>query len=380
LTKRDREIKKHHLECTPDDAKRKKMINDPVVFDYDATFEELAELIDQKFVAIPLCTHDHSGMPDWHIRNCTSPGKTPLVRWGDIVTTADIDLDRWLNAFPRFNVGLLTGHVNHIIGLDVDGALGRELLTQKCPDLPPTVKFNTAGGGERLLFRLPSNIQIAKRSFSRPGLVHEELSVLSDGSLTVMPPSIGANGNLYSYVKGHAPWEIQLALVPDSVIQLAGGNTSIDLSIPTYDAEAGKDTLTALAAKCMRFGNDWQIQREEGLDEYRWFCWCALLVNSGGVDAAWEFSTASAKHNARSTSRIQKLIHDSTSRTGGLVKCHTLTCSDKQVCQCFNLLDPQNEILMKKSPGNFILRSRSRQTYRPERPMRKYFSIDEMTE
>lgn len=330
--------------------------------EYAANSEELAWWVSQGFAALPLCPHDHAGISDRHCEYCASPGKSPLIRWADLdAARAAVELERWAHSFPRHNVGMRLGEVNHLVGLDIDGALGEQLLAERCPDLPPTVEFTTPGGGRRLEFFLPKGVRLPKRAYGQQGRVHEELAVLGEGTITVLPPSVHANGGLYAYVPGHAPWEIAFAPVPESVIRLASGGSAITAdAAPAFDLVAGEATLAALAAKCPAFKRDWDVQRDEGVSEDRWFCWCALLVGAGYPDAAWAFSTASTKHDAHATARIHRLVDEAESRTGGLVRCTRLGCGEGQIHQCFGQVDRRTSGAVVNTPGRFFAPARPR--------------------
>jgi hypothetical protein len=327
---------------------------------FEKIVEELAWWIAQGFVALPTCPPDHRGVSEAHRERCTNPGKTPLVRWRDLVEVTQDELQRWLGSFTAFNVALRMGAVNHLIGLDIDGPLGEELLAKLCPDLPPTVEFKTPGGGRRLLFYLPDGVKLYKRSYGEQGRIHEELAILGEGTITVMPPSVHADGGVYAYKVGHEPWTIPFAEVPASVIRLANGDLTVD-SPPAFDREGGEAILAALAAKCPRFERDWGTQRESGVPEDAWFCWCALLVGAGHPDAAWAFSTASAKHNTRSSARIQQLIADDETRGGGTVRCTRLGCTSQgTVWECFKRVDTRGVGNIVNTPGSFIAKPRKR--------------------
>jgi len=315
--------------------------------------EELIWWVEQGMVALPFCTHDHSGMTAAHCDRCSSMGKAPLVRWAELLKVTEEELARWLSVFTRCNVGLRMGAVNKLVGVDIDGALGEELLAKHCPDLPPTPTFTTPGGGRRLLFHLPDGVKAAKRSFGRQDRVHEELAVLGEGAVTVAPPSIHASGGVYEYVVGHEPWNMALATVPESVLRLSAGGASVDAA-PTFDQAAGEATLATLAAKCPKFQRDWDTQRDDGVDEDAWFCWSALLVGSGRPDAAWAFSTASRKHNQRSSARIRRLVDDAEGRSAGTVRCQRLGCGHGQVRQCFGKIEWRGMSDFANSPGGFI--------------------------
>ncbi len=317
---------------------------------YQRVREEMLWCIAQGLLVIPLCTNDHSKMPDWHTSRCTSPGKVPLVTWRDLTKVTMDDAKRWLREFERFNLGWIMGEKSGYISADIDGQLGREILDHHCPGRPATASFETPGGF-REVYALPAGARIPKRSYSDRGRVHEELGILGDGSQTVMPPSIHHTRVVYSWVPGLEPWNQPIAVAPDSLLRLAAGSVSVDAP-PSFDRAAGEAVLASLAAKCTRFAHDWEVQRDAGVSEDAWFCMVALLVKAKQIDAAWTFSSASRKHNAHSAGRIRQLIAQDDGK--GLVRCTRFGCSEAQVKQCFGADTQYGDYGIRNTPGSFI--------------------------
>lgn len=158
---------------------------------------------------IPLCSNDHSGMSEHHRKNCSKPGKTPLIQdWPNALVPDDEKIEEWARTWPSMNVGLVLGSCSGIVAIDVDGEYGEDLLKEWSEgDLPDTCEFSTPGGGRRLMYAVPSDIKVSKYSKSHPEKPHEECALLGDGCQTVLPPSRHANGDLYEWKGGHTPWE-----------------------------------------------------------------------------------------------------------------------------------------------------------------------------
>ncbi|WP_339192775.1 bifunctional DNA primase/polymerase [Paenibacillus sp. FSL W8-1287] len=158
---------------------------------------------------IPLCSHDHAGMSESHRLSCSRPGKRPLIKeWTEAKVPSDETIDEWAQEWPTMNVGLVLGTVSGLVGIDVDGPYGEELLAEwSSGDLPDTWEFTTPGGGRRLLYAVPSGLKTTKYAKGHPEKPHEECALLGDGHQTVLPPSRHANGGLYSWKGGCNPWE-----------------------------------------------------------------------------------------------------------------------------------------------------------------------------
>jgi putative DNA primase/helicase len=99
-----------------------------------------------------------------------------------------------------------------IIGVDVDGESGAKLLDELSNgDLPSTVEFRRGATSRRLLYRVPAGETLQTTSYAADD---GELRILAGGSQTVAPPSLHASGDRYEWAPGHAPGEIEIALVP----------------------------------------------------------------------------------------------------------------------------------------------------------------------
>ena len=175
---------------------------------------------------IPLCPHDHKttgkdGLPKGHADECKSPGKAPLWEWKQFQEHRCEENNikyRW-NCVPEANVGVCMGPVSGLVGLDIDGHEGIDLLTEWQGDnkMPDTLEFHTPGGGRRLLFQWPEGVEIHIKSFKGKNGT-EAIRVLAKGSQTVMPPSIHHSGGRYAWVHGLSPSDIKPAPVPAAPI------------------------------------------------------------------------------------------------------------------------------------------------------------------
>ncbi len=221
---------------------------------------------------LPCCNPQHFGCGRVHARGCTSPGKRPYIptkpeeargEWKEFQERrADAaEVAGWYDRDPRLNVGAALGAVSGLIGLDIDALDGEELLAELSQgDLPPTWEFRTGKEcGRRLLYRLPPGARVITQSFKRAGTAAEILKVMSDGSQTVMPPSVHPSGAVYAWVPGRGPGEIEPADAPAWL--LAPAREPAAPFQPGDDAaaiaEGGRNVyLTRLAGAMRRVGAD----------------------------------------------------------------------------------------------------------------------------
>jgi hypothetical protein len=169
---------------------------------------------------LPLCNAQHVSDGKHHVRTCKSPGKVPLLSdWTECRLNAD-ELQAAWKEWPFANVGLLLGVDGcPIVGIDVDGDGGEQLLEELSKgDLPPTLEFTRALTSRRLLYRIPAfeTLQTTSRKAD-----DGELRIMASGSQTVAPPSLHASGDRYIWATGRGPGEIEIALAPAWVCDLA---------------------------------------------------------------------------------------------------------------------------------------------------------------
>lgn len=171
---------------------------------------------------IPLCSHNHRGNSDQHKEKCKSPGKAPVLKnWSQHKTTTEDELDSWFAGNKYLNIGLVLGQTENwnIVGVDIDGELGEKTFQEvsKQQAVPDTWEF-TSGNGRRLLYLLPDNLATQKCKVTwKEG--HEELAFLAQGQQTVLPPSMHASGKQYTWIDGHSPFECDIAMAPNWIIE-----------------------------------------------------------------------------------------------------------------------------------------------------------------
>ena len=146
-------------------------------------------------------------------------GKAPCIHNGLRGASCDPNtVNGWLLAYPKANVGVLTGSKSGLLVLDVDMGKDRdgehELrdLQQTHGPLPKTVEAKTPRGGRHLYFRMP---QVPIRS--RAGVLSPSIDVRADGGYVLSPPSV-VGGGCYAYV-GRKPG-VNLAACPEWLVEL----------------------------------------------------------------------------------------------------------------------------------------------------------------
>lgn len=172
---------------------------------------------------LPLCGPDCKGMSEKHRAACAergSQGKVPVFAdWRTHHTTTADDADNWKMMYRYMNLGMCLGNASGYIGFDIDGPEGEEILQQMSHGyIPGTWEFRT-GAGRRLIYSLPPGTET--RKFKKIGSSpHNEFAILTDGQVTVMPPSMHKAGRLYQWEFGKSPNDIDAAPIPDWALEL----------------------------------------------------------------------------------------------------------------------------------------------------------------
>jgi len=318
---------------------------------------------------LPICPADHSGVTEHHLAQCHSPGKVP--RLSDWRSQASSDLDvvsSWFGRWSNSNLGMVLGSAEGIIAIDVDGEYGKKKLEELSEgDLPDTLQFSTPGGGWRYLYKPPTGANVRRIKDACPSGGHEELAVLSDGQMTVLPPSIHQNGGIYSWLPGRSPGEVELATAPDWMLVKETTTTEATQAVTQteqsnlrhrkgadynddYSINSALATLDRHCPACQRFI---ATQQEFGCDENTWFNVVNMLVKAGFPKAAHEFSAMSIKYADRSEERIVQLL-EKTDSTHGPTRCTTFGCDSAQITSCFGKLHKNKKGEISNTPVNFL--------------------------
>jgi Bifunctional DNA primase/polymerase, N-terminal/Primase C terminal 1 (PriCT-1) len=124
---------------------------------------------------------------------------------------------------------------SRLLGIDIDGEAGRELLRELVPGgLPPTVAVRSgrADGGMHLWYRPPAGATKLKIQFT------DKLTLSADGYLIAPPAWHAAAQTAYRFVDGLAPWEHTIALFPARLLEQFGAFERSDDEAKRADDES----------------------------------------------------------------------------------------------------------------------------------------------
>lgn len=141
-------------------------------------------------------------------RDCSSPGKHPLVRHGVKEATSEARvIKEWWSRCRSANIGVATGRVSHIVVVDVDLPRALPSLEALVHKLPRTLTALTGGGGLHLLLVHPADRGLHNCASRLPGIARElpGIDLRAVGGYIVTPPSVHVSGARYEWLDENAP-------------------------------------------------------------------------------------------------------------------------------------------------------------------------------
>lgn len=123
-------------------------------------------------------------------------GKTSIIPWKryQIENVTLNEIDRWWSQWPWANIGIITGTINKLLVLDVDGEEGRQSLKIASHEAPINTPTARSSRGKHYYFR-------ENRAFSSYIGFLPGMDIRCEGALIVAPPSIHASGKTYTWEK-----------------------------------------------------------------------------------------------------------------------------------------------------------------------------------
>jgi hypothetical protein len=150
--------------------------------------------------------------------DCADVAKHPLTSHGFRDATTDRErITAWWTTWPAANIGSPTGEPSGVDVLDVDvqhGGMGTlQRLEAEHGKLPPTVEVLTPSGGRHYEFRHSGRALKTGASDLGPGL-----DTRGEGGYRIVPPSRGANGRAYKFMR--SPEKVERAALPPWLFEL----------------------------------------------------------------------------------------------------------------------------------------------------------------
>lgn len=159
--------------------------------------------------------------------------KRPPFAWKEFQNelVSDAIFEKWFSreAKPKPNMGMITGAASgNLLCIDLDdykhkgsGQWFAEIMGAD----PETWTQRTGGGGRQMFFRLPDGVSLPNGASEALGV-----DIRGQGGFAMLPPSEHLSGNNYAWLPGCAPWECELDVAPqrliDAVQQITGTASS----------------------------------------------------------------------------------------------------------------------------------------------------------
>lgn len=269
-----------------------------------------------------------------------SAGKHPRSKsWQNDGTSDPAQIARWIEQYPRGNIGIVNGSKSGFFTLDVDpkndGPATLDALIEEHGPLPFTPQQLTGSGGAHYLFSLP-DFEITNSASTKLGA---GLDVRGEGGQIVVAPSVSPAG-AYSWV--HPPWKVPLAPAPawllamlraPKIVVPAGASTTERGEFPAASADVIAGAAADLAAHGPAIengGGDNHTFRAGAILSHDWAlteaeAWPVLLAWNETCSPPWEESDLieklrnGAKHGSGvygsrrsmdALERVKKLIAD----------------------------------------------------------------------
>ena len=202
-------------------------------------------------------------------RDCSSPGKHPIVRRGLHEASNDsAQVEAWWDQWPLANIAIVTGARSRLVVVDIDlrsrtnASLGSSAEGKaKCegvfksidrlsPCLPRTLVGLTGGGGVHLVYS--SNDEDLRNGVGRlPGIRGNlpGVDLRANGGYIVAPPSLHASGNRYLWLDDRT----SIAPAPAWLKQPKRVHAPLVASAPRFSSGEGTPYgLAALRNECQR--------------------------------------------------------------------------------------------------------------------------------
>ncbi|MEI7831627.1 MAG: hypothetical protein WCJ56_00280 [bacterium] len=310
---------------------------------------DLAYFVGQEFPCRAICSHDHSGMFDYHVNSCQTPGQRVLGKLHEQPPLTPLQVGFWGTNCPEINFAVQMGAISGLVAVYATGTGLSKLDEIVGGNQVATPTISTSNGLFSLYIIEEDDVINSKVLYSGANL-DGEVGIKGENSVVIFPPSIEANGDCITWMT--APWDVEFAPLPAAIRELMSPDDAIHEHIAA-DPKRTQALIDALAQGCPRFKRDWDTQQAAGLDKKEWWYWTALFVATGQHDAAYIFSQASSKHNRKSVDAIKKLDADKES-CFGFIRCSTMGCVESQIKACHGVIRNNGMNGVSNSPGTLI--------------------------
>ena len=140
--------------------------------------------------------------------------KKPFISWEEYQKrrATPEEIRTWWAKYPKAMIGIVCGEISGIFVIDCDNTEAYERIQKALPDsfLCPIAKTPR---GWHLWFLFALNYKVANRPRVLPGV-----DIRTTGGYIIAPPSTNAEGKGYAWQEGLTLGEVELATVPDALM------------------------------------------------------------------------------------------------------------------------------------------------------------------
>lgn len=171
-------------------------------------------------------------------------GKSPIIPWKEYQSrrASEEEIRSWYAKTANANIGIVMGTISGVAALDCDGVAGMQKANE-LKLMSPIVSMS-ANGGQHRWFKWQDGL--ASQTLWKGQNPHEEVAIKSDRTLAILPPSVGANGRRYRWLKHFGK-----NCLPEFPANL--------ISIPTLEVAAFKAKEEGWIAKALQEMKDGNI-------------------------------------------------------------------------------------------------------------------------
>jgi hypothetical protein len=200
--------------------------------------------------------------------------KRPLIKWEEFQKRrpTEQEVEQWFQQWPDANIAIIAGQISGLAVIDFDSPEALEFGKSKGLSVTPMVKTFR---GFHAYFKFQEGVRNFQKRDDLPGI-----DLRGEGGYAVLPPSVHANGTVYTWCPGQSLDDLPLANLPEWVMvkhesektplkELYKGvpDGSRNMSLARLVGSWANDGLTL--DECLKMGQLWNQQNVPPDEEHK---------------------------------------------------------------------------------------------------------------